>query len=353
MKLTRKQFLRSAGAVAATFALRPVIRFTKDVIADSAPRYNIICIITDDQDYDSLRVMRHLRSYPHGSWLEFDNFVCNDGICGPSRASLYTGLYTRNHGITSNGLSKTFNSETHSLPVWMKSAGYTTAMIGKYLYGASRINPKPPGWDVFNKGGHINSVQTQVMEYLKTVQEPFFLIAAPVDPHIRARPLSKYRQTPVWVPETDPPSFYEDVSDKSSWVKKHQNPLGRIKSLRLERIRAHQALLGVDDFIQAVVDNLVTENMLDNTVICFLSDNGFLWGEHGLVRKHWHYEEAIHVPLLMRYPGLGGGESSGKSRCRDGRPGADVCRHSRGCTLETAGRSQFVANHTRPDRLLG
>ncbi len=308
MEISRRKFLGAAGAAAATVALRPIFRLTQAIAEQDVPppRYNIVCIMTDDQDYASLPVMRHLCSYPHGSWIEFDNFICNDGICGPSRASLYTGLYSRNHGITSNTVTKQFNTEVHTLPVWLKSAGYTTAMFGKYLYGNAKIKPTPPGWDHFKRSGLAKSVETDAVAFLRTVQEPFFMMASPIDPHIRAKPQPQYRNTNVWVPPVDPPSFNEDTSDKSSWVIKAAEKPGRINGLRAERIRAHRALLGVDDMIMAIIDQLRSRNMLNNTVICFTSDNGFLWGEHKLIRKHWHFEEVVHLPLLMRFPGLDG-----------------------------------------------
>ncbi|MBP6786412.1 MAG: sulfatase-like hydrolase/transferase, partial [Candidatus Promineofilum sp.] len=302
MNLTRRRFLEGAGAVAAALALRPLLRLSDSIKAQVAPRYNIVCIMTDDQDYVSLPVMRHLKSYPHGSWIEFENCICNDGICGPSRASFYTGLYTRNHGIKTNSQTKSFNSQTHTLPVWLKSAGYTTAMIGKYLYGSYKIKPNPPGWDVFNKGGFAASVQAKALDFLQTVQEPFFLVATPVDPHMKARPQPKYKTTPVWTPTPDPPSFTENIDDKPTWVRRNQQTKNKIKGLRAERVRAHRALLGVDDMVMAIIAKLEARNLLDNTVICFTSDNGFLWGEHGLSHKHWPYEEVIRLPLMIRYP---------------------------------------------------
>ena len=306
VKISRRKFLGATGAAAATVALRPILRLSQAIAAQTDPlRYNIVCIMTDDQDYVSLPVMRHLRSYPRGSWIEFDNFICNDGICGPSRASLYTGLYTRNHGIVSNPVAKWFDTETHSLPVWLKSAGYTTAMIGKYLFG-SRIVKNAPGWDHFQQGGLAAIVKQRSLNFLSSVQEPFFLMATPIDPHKKAKPQNEYTKTNVWVPPVDPPSFNEDTSDKSSWVRDAEQRPGRIRGLRAERVRAHRALLGVDDMVLAIIEKLEERNMLDNTVICFLSDNGFLWGEHGLAYKHWHYEEVVHLPLLMRFPDLNG-----------------------------------------------
>src|SRR5690606_22064582 len=54
------------------------------------------------------------------------------------------------------------------------------------------------------------------------------------------------------------------------------------------------------------IEALEARGILDNTVICYMSDNGFLWGEHGLARKHWHFEEVIRIPMLIRYPGVEG-----------------------------------------------
>ena len=69
MNITRRRFIEGAGAVAAALALRPLLRLSDSIKAQSAPRYNIVCIMTDDQDYVSMPVMRHLKSYPHGSWI--------------------------------------------------------------------------------------------------------------------------------------------------------------------------------------------------------------------------------------------------------------------------------------------
>ncbi len=304
MKLTRRQFLNAAGVVGASIALRPAIRFARSVAAQAAPRYNIICIITDDQDSASLPVMRHLMSYPHGSWINFTNGICNDGICGPSRASFLTGLYTRHHGVTSNRQVNRFDP-SNALPVWLKAAGYRTGLFGKYLFGSKKI-PPPPGWDEFKgDGGLANSLVAPAINFISTASGPFFLCVNPVDPHMAAKPKPPYNRTAVWVP-SDPPSFYEDISDKASWVERMKVGRNSVNTLRKERVRAHQALLGVDDLVMRIIDTLTATGKLDDTVILYTSDNGFLWGEHNLIRKHWHFEEVIRVPMLMRYPDLVG-----------------------------------------------
>lgn len=89
-------------------------------------------------------------------------------------------------------------------------------------------------------------------------------------------------------------------------MQRAQNKKGKISRYRQERVNAQRALLAVDDLVLAIIDALEASGKLDDTVICFLSDHGFLFGEHGLIKKHWPYEEAIRIPLLIRYPGLVG-----------------------------------------------
>ncbi len=303
MRMNRREFLAAAGATAATLAMPRLVRYVYSA-AQLPPRFNIVTIMTDDQDAASLPVMRHLMSYPHGSWINFTNAICNDGICGPSRASFLTGLYTNRHGVTSNTKVSRLD-DAHTTAVWLKAAGYRTGLFGKYLFGDKKI-ATPRGWDVFQgDGGLVASLTAPATEFIRNSPGPFLLCVNPVDPHMVARPLPPYARAPVWVPPT-PPSFNEDVSDKASWVYKARSGKPQIKALREERLRAHRALLGVDDLVMRIIDTLASTGKLDETVICFLSDNGFLWGEHNLIRKHWHFEEVIRVPLLMRFPGLAG-----------------------------------------------
>lgn len=303
MRMNRREFLAAAGAVTASLALPRFMRYVQSAV-QLPPRFNIISIMTDDQDSASLPVMRHLMSYPHGSWINFTNHICSDGICGPSRSSYLTGLYTRRHGVTSNK-KVTQLDDAHTVAVWLKAAGYRTGLFGKYLFGSKKI-PTPRGWDVFEgDGGRAGPLTAPATAFIRDSAGPFFLCVNPVDPHMNARPQPPYINAPVWVPP-DPPSFNEDVSDKASWVYNARSGKSKIKALRAERVKAHRALLGVDDLVMRIIDTLESTGKLDETVICFTSDNGFLWGEHNLIRKHWHYEEVVRVPLLMRYPGLPG-----------------------------------------------
>ena len=86
----------------------------------------------------------------------------------------------------------------------------------------------------------------------------------------------------------------------------------RLPKLALDEVTiAHQqrleSLRSVDDAVAKIVETLKSRNLLDNTLLVFVSDNGFLVGQHRWYQKILGYEEAIRVPMLMRGPGIPAG----------------------------------------------
>jgi arylsulfatase A-like enzyme len=65
-----------------------------------------------------------------------------------------------------------------------------------------------------------------------------------------------------------------------------------------------ETLMGVDESISAVLDFLKEAGIDENTLVIYMGDNGFAWGEHGLIDKRQFYEESVRVPMLARCPGL-------------------------------------------------
>lgn len=59
---------------------------------------------------------------------------------------------------------------------------------------------------------------------------------------------------------------------------------------------------GVDDNVKRLFDYLESENLMDNTVIIYTGDQGFMLGEHDYIDKRWMYEESMRMPFLVRYP---------------------------------------------------
>lgn len=272
--------------------------------AAQSDRPNIVIITSDDQDMDSLPVMRNLLSYPRGSWVHFANAFSGNSICTPSRATLLTGQYSHTNGVWGNNWGSEFN-DYNALPVWLHDAGYRTAVIGKYLHEHMEF---PPGWDEFIMTEQTVDEHTALgVDFINQDDGPFFLWLAYRQPHYPAVPPDRYLNANVYV-APDRPNFNEaDVSDKSAHIR--SRPLltaGHIADMRAERVRSQRSLLAIDDGIQTIIDTLAAAGELDNTLIIFHADNGFQWGARRDYNKLCPYEECSRVALFIRYPGLGG-----------------------------------------------
>lgn len=272
-------------------------------------RRNVVVIMTDDQDVDSLPVMRNLMAFPEGSWVNFTNAFANNSICCPARATMLTGQYSHVTGVTDNEKGKNLD-DTNTLPVWMDKAGYQTILVGKYLNNYPwdlGFGYVPPGWDLFqvdSKGG-VRRYTEMAVELIANASPPFFLYLAYRAPHHPAIPLRRYADADVYLPPVRPNFNEADVSDKPGWVRE-LDPLGdsAIDYWEAERLASQRALLGVDDGVQQIIEVLKAKGELDSTLIIFMSDNGFSWGSHRYTRKQCAYEECSKFPLLIRYPGL-------------------------------------------------
>ena len=63
-----------------------------------------------------------------------------------------------------------------------------------------------------------------------------------------------------------------------------------------------RCIKGVDDNVKRLFDYLESEGLMDNTIIMYTGDQGFMLGEHDYMDKRWMYEESMRMPLLVRYP---------------------------------------------------
>jgi arylsulfatase A-like enzyme len=79
------------------------------------------------------------------------------------------------------------------------------------------------------------------------------------------------------------------------------NEIAALDALRLKQL---QSLAAVDEAIDRILTYLHNTQMLNDTVVILISDNSIFLGEHRLQEKGLFYEEAIHVPMAIRYPRL-------------------------------------------------
>ena len=115
---------------------------------------NIVFILTDDMALSDMQVMSRVKTLIVDEGASFENFFVTNSLCCPSRASILRGQYVHNHKVTRNAHGfqnfHDFGHESSTIGTWLKAAGYTTALMGKYLNGYAlkgQENYVPPGWD--------------------------------------------------------------------------------------------------------------------------------------------------------------------------------------------------------------
>ncbi len=128
-----------------------------------ARRPSFVLVIADDLDLASVEHLPGLLDRIANQGVTFSNAFASQPLCCPSRVSMLRGQYTHNHGIVGNldlegscyEAARDRGYEQSNVATWLQSAGYRTAMVGKYLnrYPGTRAdrNPRavPAGWDEF------------------------------------------------------------------------------------------------------------------------------------------------------------------------------------------------------------
>jgi arylsulfatase A-like enzyme len=317
------------AAVVATLTLAPMLAIPARASAQG-DRPDVLLVVTDDQRSDSLWAMPVVsnRLAAEGVTLS-DAFVVNP-LCCPSRASILTGVYAHTHLVYRQtppfGRFEWFEDDS-TLATWLDAAGYATGLFGKYLDGyqhAALTGYVPPGWDrwvgfvrsaplgyaltvdgsIVRPAAHSTDVLAdEAVRFIQAAEGPLFLVYAPASPHAPATPLPEHASAFGDLVPDRPPSFDEiDVSDKPAWVRAlPRMTLSQEAAVDELRRREYRSLLGVDAAVGRILDALAAEGRLETTIVIYTSDNGLLHGEHRWTRKEAPYEEAIRVPMVVRW----------------------------------------------------
>jgi N-acetylglucosamine-6-sulfatase len=313
------------------------------------PRPNVVLITTDDQALTDLQWMPLTKKWLADEGITFENMISPHPLCCPARAEMMTGQYAQNNGVHTNagpyGGLDALKDPDNTLAWWLQSQHYQTGMVGKYLNQYNVEVGVPRGWDhwnvvthngfgyydyvLYNNGTpkHYGTTDAEnssavigadsnalIRTYAKD-ERPFFIWSSYYAPHglCAENPgcdnppdaETKYKDlyADVDSPHAAKPSFNEkNMSDKPKMVSRlPKYKKSEARYLFLQRIRA---LKTVDDAVNATMQTLKDTGELDNTLVLFTSDNGYLVGEHRFHGKIVPYEEALQVPLLMRGPGL-------------------------------------------------
>ena len=125
------------------------------------------------------------------------------------------------------------------------------------------------------------------------------LYMAPFAPHSPATPAARHRDDPIRRWRGNPATHESDRTDKPLWVQQKQSPFRRSVRFRRKQLRSLKA---VDDIVEKLFDEMHTLDETRDTLAFFLSDNGYLWGEHRLSAKRYPYLPSARIPLMARWP---------------------------------------------------
>ena len=315
-----------------------------------AVKPNIVLILADDMRKDDLKYMPKTRSLLGQQGMRFTNAFVSNAVCCPSRATIMRGQYSHNNGVWTNGggpkggwgAYKANGNERDNVATRLDGAGYRTALIGKYL-NAYRSTAVPSGWDYWfgkfssqyvdyevNNNGTIryygatkrdyatDVISGQAQRFIGTSAaqgKPFFAYVVPTAPHGPFLPAPRDRRAFDGLRAPHPPSFNEsDVSDKPPWIKNRPTfTYADIADINFRYKRRAELMQSLDDLVEEVVGKLRATGELKNTYVFFTSDNGFHHGEHRIPEGKWRpYEEDVHVPLLVRGPGVAAGSTTNR-----------------------------------------
>ena len=300
-------------------------------------RLNVVVVLADDLRHDVLFAMPTVEGM---GGVRFTRAYIPNPMCCPSRASLLTGGFDSHEtGVLTNddpNGGAAFFPDADTLGTRLQGAGYATGYVGKYLNHYEDLGAYvPPGWTSFHgmTGGETyhgwsavegssdtsSSTGTVVsgdeyltdahrdaaLAFLDQAEGPFFLLFSTYAPHAPFEPAPEDEGAFAGL-EWRAGAFGEvDLGDKPAIVQ-GQPPWSEeaIASHDRDVQRQLETLRSLDRAVSAIVERLEALGVADRTVVIFTSDNGYLWGEHGIVDiKRYPYTASVHVPLYLRWPG--------------------------------------------------
>jgi N-acetylglucosamine-6-sulfatase len=290
--------------------------------------------MTDDQPAWSVRWQPNLQRLMHDRGLNFGNACVADPLCAPNRTSVLLGRYSHNHGITDNAdATVKFREAGYEIEHYgaaLKDAGYRTGYFGKFLNNHPR-NLVPNAWLRYyylvesevndhkfyvNDQGTYKVIDRSIWDDTDLLAEkaanfveasvrmqPWMCVVglwAPHSPyggeHIPPRHRHDYDDMPRPTGEqfSDSPEHYAPMDYTAAWSQNYHEGL-------------REELQTVDDAVEKMIRRLAATGQLENTYIFYTTDNGFISGQHKLIQKVKHYDEAVRVPLVVRGPGIPAG----------------------------------------------
>lgn len=261
------------------------------------PRHNVVLLVADDLGFelgcygDAVAKTPNIDALAKAGTRFTHGFACVSS-CSPSRASLYTGLYT--HASGQYGLAHAEHNfrtrdNVKSLPGLLGPAGYRTGIIGKVHVLPRSVYPFDAEVTEGLAGNRDVAAMAKKAEQFITDagDKPFFLVMGYSDPHRSAKNFgNEQRYAGVRDNQFDPkalklPFFFPDEADA-----------------RQDYAEYYQSVNRLDQGVGMVLDVLKNSKTADGTLVIFLSDNGIPWPG----AKTTLYDPGLRLPLLIASP---------------------------------------------------
>lgn len=282
--------------------------------------------------------------------VRMDRMYCQFPLCGPSRCSLMSGLTPQSTGVVVNGQTvRKFHPDLVTLPQLFRQKGYYVARAGKvYHLGIPNqvgqpgpddplswdyaFNPKGNEYPTLDDGDQFNpdpsigqsfrrnllkddlgksqadyQIATEIIRLLDEHKDgPFFLVCGFIRPHVPEIAPKKYFDLydlkKIKLPD-NPPDDRDDIPEAAFHNKRFN--FGMTEEQCVESKRAYYAATSfMDTQAGRVLAELDRLKLRDSTIVIFMSDHGYLLGQHFAWQKMMLFEDACRVPMIFSYPGM-------------------------------------------------
>ena len=318
----------SGAAALATFGL-PAGR------AATTGRRNVLWVVDDDHPQYMMDPLPATRAMIRDVGTEFTMGSTDIPLCGPARVSMLTGLSENTHHCDTNLTWPKFRDsplglQERTVARYLQDAGYVTGHFGKYVNGHASYATVPPYWNRWceikgdgsdsggdatspNKGnvdgtwidlpaGELPSVWAakRCADFVRDrAASVWFAHYCPSIPHQPYTPTSRSEHLYDGARRRVSSVNEADMSDKPKWMQ--DLPLADAAALQREYEGKMEELADLDySGMRPIFAALEATGQLDNTVIFFTSDNGYLHGEHRERRKDLPYWESAEVPFFVK-----------------------------------------------------
>ena len=335
----------------ATACLVATILVLTSFASAETPKPNVLFIISDDLN-NSLACYGAPTTTPNldkhaARGVRFDRAYCQYPLCGPSRASLMSGMRPDKIGVLTNGPTvRAVRPDVVTLPQLFRNNGYFAARVGKIYHlgipgGVGTPGPDDPqSWDhTFNPSGaefktpgeEHNPTPKQGQGFRRVLgngegveqadyqaadeairllnahtDKPFFLAVGFIRPHVPVIAPRKYFE--MYPPETIalPKVPANDRDDIPAAAFMHARPNWDMSDADCrESLRAYYACVSfMDAQAGRVLDELDKLDLASNTTVVFVGDHGYSLGEHAAWQKMMLFERVARVPMLVAAPGV-------------------------------------------------